>query len=118
MGRRHSPQEGGGDPAAEIPAPDNLRADVFKDGGEEFVLLEWPARPLPVPGGLTRAETEVVRLLLEGLGNHEIAAARGTSVRTVANQVASAYRSLGVASCHELRARVASLSKPEGKGTA
>ena len=51
---------------------------------------------------LTRAESEVARALIEGKSNDAIARARGTSVRTVANQVASVYRKLGVQSRAEL----------------
>lgn len=37
---------------------------------------------------LTRAENEILRLVREGLSNAEIAARRGRSIRTIANQVA------------------------------
>jgi DNA-binding NarL/FixJ family response regulator len=58
---------------------------------------------------LTDAEAEVVRLALAGLGNAEIARRRGTCERTVANQLASIFRKLGVASRSELA--VAALSR-------
>ena len=54
--------------------------------------------------GLTSAEQEVVALLLDGHDNASIAAARKTSPRTTANQVASIFRKLGVASRAELAA--------------
>jgi DNA-binding NarL/FixJ family response regulator len=41
------------------------------------------------------AEEQVVRLLLDGRTHAEIAAERGTSRRTVANQLAGAFRKLG-----------------------
>jgi DNA-binding CsgD family transcriptional regulator len=40
----------------------------------------------------------VAELALQGLSNDDIARARGTSTRTVANQLASAYRKLGIGS--------------------
>lgn len=52
---------------------------------------------------LTPAELDVARLLHDGLSNAEIAAARGSALRTVANQVASILRKLGVASRHHVR---------------
>lgn len=51
---------------------------------------------------LTAAEREVTALLLEGASNAEIAATRRTSERTVANQVASILRKLGVAGRSEV----------------
>lgn len=48
----------------------------------------WTERPTP-------AEQEVLELLRQGLSNAEIAAARGCSTRTVANQVASLLRKAG-----------------------
>jgi DNA-binding CsgD family transcriptional regulator len=51
---------------------------------------------------LTPVEAEVTRLLAAGLSNAEIARVRGTARRTVANQVASVFRKLGVSSRLEL----------------
>lgn len=56
-------------------------------------------------GGLTPAEREVVALLVAGQSNQEIAAARGVSPRTIANQLAAIYRKLGVSSRVELVAQ-------------
>jgi DNA-binding NarL/FixJ family response regulator len=47
---------------------------------------------------LSRCEREVARLARQGLSNAEIAEARGTSPRTVANQLARVYRKLGIGS--------------------
>ena len=51
---------------------------------------------------MTDAERAVVLLLLQGATNREIALRRGTAERTIANQVQSIYRKLGVASRTEL----------------
>jgi DNA-binding NarL/FixJ family response regulator len=70
-------------------------------GGEEVAVFSFPL-PRPVlPRSLTMAERAVAEALLEGLSNFEIATARQTSVRTVANQVASILRRLGVRSRSE-----------------
>ena len=53
---------------------------------------------------LTPAERAVVALALEGCSNQEIARRRGASARTIANQLASAYRKLGVSGRAELAA--------------
>ena len=51
---------------------------------------------------LAPAEHTVITLLIEGMSYAEIAQARRTSVRTVANQVASGFRRLGVSGRAEL----------------
>lgn len=51
---------------------------------------------------LTEAEHDVLVDLLGGSTNRDIAARRGSSERTVANQVQSIYRKLGVRSRAEL----------------
>lgn len=67
---------------------------------------EWFVLSFPLDDGqgaeLTPAESEVAALVLGGRTNGEIAALRRTSVRTVANQVASAFRKLGVRSRLEM----------------
>jgi DNA-binding CsgD family transcriptional regulator len=59
-----------------------------------------PRGPRPAtaanPAGLTRRETEVLRLLVAGLSNAKIAARLGLSARTVDNHVAAILRKLGV----------------------
>jgi len=45
---------------------------------------------------LSAAEREIVALVLGGCNGHEIAARRGRSYRTIANQLARIYRKLGV----------------------
>jgi DNA-binding NarL/FixJ family response regulator len=70
--------------------------------GDELVVLSLPVTRDPA-ATLSPAETEVARALVRGATNADIARLRGTSVRTVANQVASILRRLGVGS----RAQVA-----------
>jgi DNA-binding CsgD family transcriptional regulator len=64
-------------------------------GGEEFAALTWRSPPAAMLG-LTPAERDVVRLILDGRTNSQIAASRGCSTGTVAKQVASAFRKLRV----------------------
>jgi DNA-binding NarL/FixJ family response regulator len=54
---------------------------------------------------LTPAEGLVARLLVDGLSHREIAARRGSTSRTVANQVASIFRKLDVSGRRELLLR-------------
>lgn len=80
----------------------DVRVTRFRHRGVRGIALSVPL-PSP-PDRLTEAELEVARLAVEGLDNKSIAARRGTSVRTVANQLASVYRKLGVSSRAELAA--------------
>lgn len=61
---------------------------------------------------LTEAERAVVTLVLRGLSNESIAKDRRASVSTVANQLTSVYKKLGVGGRREL---VAHYSEPEMK---
>ena len=85
---------------ASLTPPDGLRASVLS--GADVVLLSYPAASVLLPPGLTDAEREVVEAIVEGKSNAQIAAARGRSARTVANQVNSVFRKLGVGSRTEL----------------
>jgi DNA-binding CsgD family transcriptional regulator len=73
-------------------------------GGDEYAVISLPAHD-EAPHALTDAEREVARLLIAGLSKAEIAGRRGSSVYTVANQVAAIYAKLGVRSRAELVAR-------------
>lgn len=100
-------------PSATMPLPPGMRATRVDLGGEEFVVLAWDlARPRIA--GLSLAEAEVARLVLDGCSNAAIAARRMTSVGTVAKQVARVYRKLGVHSRSGLSAAAASGSPLEG----
>ncbi|MBI3205770.1 MAG: helix-turn-helix transcriptional regulator [Myxococcales bacterium] len=74
---------------------------AFHFGGDEFLLVsvQSPARALST---LTGAERDVVCGVLDQETNREIAARRGSSTRTVANQLAAVFRKLGVGSRAEL----------------
>ncbi len=87
------------------------RGDVdlwrFQLGGAEFVVA---SRDLVAPLArypLTPAEQAVCRLVLDGHSNEEIARERGTSKRTVANQLQSVYIKVGVRGRRELAAALA-----------
>jgi DNA-binding CsgD family transcriptional regulator len=62
--------------------------------------------------GLTASERDVAKLVVLGRSNAEIAHLRSSSVQTVANQLATIYRKLGVTSRRELRALRSLLPSP------
>jgi len=71
-------------------------------------------------GRIPGAELEVVRGLVEGLSYDELARRRGTSRRTVANQISAAFRRLSVSGRNELvqslfADEAAKLESPKGQ---
>jgi DNA-binding CsgD family transcriptional regulator len=93
-----------------IAPPAGLVAWRLEVPGGPFVLLEWPSSAAAGADcwrRLTLSERDVTELLVAGLSNAEIARRRGSSARTVANQVASIFRKVGVASRLELQAAIA-----------
>jgi DNA-binding NarL/FixJ family response regulator len=76
-------------------------------GADELVVLSYEHLPFGVPPELTEAEVSVVSAALEGLSNRAIARRRRVSARTIANQLASAYRKLGISGRAELAFRCA-----------
>jgi DNA-binding CsgD family transcriptional regulator len=86
--------------------PDAIETRRVQIGGVELVVLSFPAAPATLPADLSAAEREVLRWLLRGETNAQVAARRQTAVRTAANQVASIFRKIGVTSRAELAARL------------
>lgn len=86
--------------------PRGLEALSFTEADEAGpVVLAVPLPEWELPAALTRAEREVARALLSGRCLAAIAEQRGTSMRTVANQVRAVYQKVGVSSLGELASR-------------
>ena len=88
-------------------SPRDLRSHVFELDGQQYAVLSFESAQPPRLAGLSKAETEVVRAALAGLTNEEIAVTRGRSIFTIQNQLAAAWRKLGVSSRHEAAALLA-----------
>lgn len=76
-----------------------------KSSRDRLFTRQWIRVPRPdtaLAAWLAPAEHAVISLLVEGQSYAEIAEARRTSIRTVANQVASGFRRLGVSGRAEL----------------
>lgn len=84
------------------------RAEVhvsrFQLGEVQFVVASCDIRARLDRYGLTPSEEAICRLVLQGRSNGEIAEQRGTSKRTVANQLQSVYIKIGVRGRRELAA--------------
>lgn len=85
----------------EIAPPRDLEAAMLDVGGDEYLLLTFPAEGSDF-SNLTESEREVATELLRGRSDREIARIRGTKVGTVANQVRSLFRKLAIRSRSEL----------------
>jgi DNA-binding NarL/FixJ family response regulator len=91
-------------PGSEVPAPEGLEASIEGDGPDMRLLLRYSGPSWRLPQTLSAAERSVVLDLLGGASRCDIALSRGTSPRTVANQMASIFRKLRVSSRVELLA--------------
>jgi len=79
-----------------------LRATQFFLGDDELAVISFEPMGSPIDKRLSAAEQKVASLVLQGLSSAEVAAQRGTAERTVANQLASLFRKLGITSRSEL----------------
>jgi DNA-binding NarL/FixJ family response regulator len=88
--------------------PPGLRAFRFRLGSEDFALLSFDlvaaGRHVAGLDSLSPSQRQVAELAAKGWSNAEIARARATSIRTVENQIADAYRKLGLRSRRGLAA--------------
>jgi len=89
-------------PRVTLGAPPGLAVETFDLGPHRYAILDLGAVPRRPAAALTPAEREVMQLLLAGRSNADIARRRRRSERTVAHQVDSIFRRLGVGSRLEL----------------
>ena len=93
----------------------DVRAWRVSWGTEELAMISIPsALESRLEKMLTPAEKSIVLDVAAGKSNARIASLRGTSPRTVANQLASIYRKLNLTSRQELLAEM-NLSSAVGK---
>jgi DNA-binding CsgD family transcriptional regulator len=95
-------------PPSGVAPPKNLRVEYSGDG-QTVAILSFDVDDADKTHELTSAEREVALLVLAGKSNGEIAEARHCSVRTVANQLQSVFRKLGIRSRAELAAKASLL---------
>jgi DNA-binding NarL/FixJ family response regulator len=79
-----------------------VRVERSPGAGGELQVVSSARLEAHLRDKLTTTELEVVDLLVQGRTHAEIAAFRRKSARTIANQIASAYRKLGVSGRMEL----------------
>ncbi len=72
------------------------RVSRLEFDADQYIVVSARQPDLNLPSRLSDAEASVIHELLGGLSYAAIAEKRATSVRTVANQIAAAFRKLGV----------------------
>lgn len=82
--------------AAERDSIHQARESRLANGAQQCRVISLARPELRLASALTAAEYHVLCRLVEGLSYAQIAAERGTTTRTVANQVASLFRRLHV----------------------
>ncbi len=89
-------------------SPNGPRATLVEYGvrGDTLLIGSYPLLPAKEVANLTDAEREVLAALLTGSTNRHIAHRRKCSEHTVANQVQSIFRKIGVHSRSELPVRL------------
>ena len=92
--------------------PKGLRGESITIDGLELVLLEYDAPPPRMPESLTDSESDVAARIFRGQSTHTIASERSVSPSTLANQLASIFAKLGVASRAELVVMLRALDEP------
>jgi DNA-binding NarL/FixJ family response regulator len=87
---------------APFSAPRGIRAERAAHRGKPAVRVSFPVPKIDWSESLTSAEKDVAGDILAGLPNGAIGKKRGSSVRTVVNQVASIFKKVGAHSRLEL----------------
>ncbi len=89
------------------PSSGHIHKVVSSPNVEALIIPERTSEAFAKPfAGLTAAEREVAELAASGMNNRDIARARKTSLRTIANQMAAILRKLGVSSRADILRRV------------
>jgi len=86
--------------------PIAVRSATFVADGRELRVISVPRPDQSLGGSLPAAELSVIRALVEGASYGQIARQRGTSTRTIANQISAVFRRLRVSGRNDLVQRL------------
>lgn len=90
--------------------PGDLQVTPLDTAGE-YAVLSFSLSPMTLPKSFSPAECAVAVAIANGFSNVAIARQRGTSVRTVENQIYGIFRKLGICSRSELAAYLGGLPR-------
>ena len=102
--------------ADKLPVPAGIEATAFEAEGNAYLIVSYPIPCWHIPDVLSPTEALVARRLLSGETCAQIARARSTAARTVANQIASIFTKLEVKSRLELAAKCVAAPVSENQG--
>jgi DNA-binding CsgD family transcriptional regulator len=88
------------------------RLSRITHGGRTYSIIAVPRPEKRLSQLVSPAEFAVLGLLVEGMSHAEMAVVRHTSVRTIANQLASAFHKLGVSGRSELLCQLVAENSP------
>jgi DNA-binding CsgD family transcriptional regulator len=94
------------DRGTEPALPAVLAVEAVEIDGKQLVVFSFPTDRRTAPSLLTRAEHDVMELVLRGLSTAQIAILRGAAKATISSQLQSIYRKLGVGSRTELTSKL------------
>ncbi|HET7499788.1 MAG TPA: helix-turn-helix transcriptional regulator [Kofleriaceae bacterium] len=83
-----------------------MTVETVEVDGKTVVVFSFPRDGRDPPNLLTRAEHDVMELVLRGFSTAQIAAIRGAAKATISSQLQSIYRKLGVGSRTELTSKL------------
>lgn len=93
--------------AATVPVSASAKCSILvTDDNRELRVIGMPRPDAVLSKQLPTAESSVIRCLVEGLCYREIGRRRGTSQRTIANQISAVFRRLRVSGRNELVQRL------------
>ena len=99
-----------------VSPPADLDVRFLTAGDSTIAVFSFPLPLPPLPASLSNAERAVVIGVLGGMSNAQIARRRSRAVRTIANQVSSILRKLGVGSRGELASLLLTASPAYRRG--
>ena len=93
-------------PPAQPSPPPGFRSAALEEEGHTFMVMSYELPEWELPDTLTVTERQVLRALLRGATQAQVAEARSVTSATISNQLASIFHKVGVGSRMELAARL------------
>ncbi len=93
----------------------DARASAYESEFERYDIVSMERPDVRLPTVLSSAERAVTRQVIEGIPHTDAAKSRGTSRRTIANQLSAIFRKLGVSGRFELMRSINAPAGPAGR---
>lgn len=93
----------------------DVRSSAYESELERYDIVSMARPDLRLPTVLSSAEQAVTRQVIEGITHTDAAKSRGTSRRTIANQLSAIFRKLRVSGRFELMRTITAPAGPVGR---